>query len=295
MKRNMFMKLMMLLFGTAVMMHLACINMPKKLDNVGLQLWSVRQAMQEDFKGTLIQIAEAGYDQVEFAGYYNHSPEEIKALLDSLGLTAPAAHVGYNLLSGENLQKTIEAAKIIGHEYLIMPSLPPVRPPQPRPPQGERRRRERKPLSTEEVKKIAAIFNEVGQACHDAGLKFAYHNHMHEFVTIDSADFMYDILLNETDPALVDFELDIGWAVAAGVDPLAYFEKYPGRFKLFHVKDMDEENQSVVVGKGTIDFVSIFAQSELAGAKYYVVEYEGREDPIASVAESVSFLKTLTF
>lgn len=283
------------IFGIFLMMNLDCISLPEKLDKVGLQLYSVRQAMQDDFRGTLIKVAEAGYDQVEFAGYYGHNPEEIKALLDSLGLTSPANHTGYQLLVEENIDQTIEAAKTIGHEYLVMPSLPRIRPPEPVP-QGERRRREQKPYTLEEVMQIAATFNKIGQACHDAGLKFAFHNHRNEFAEIDSSGvLMYDILLQETDPALVDFELDIGWAVAAGADPAAYFQKYPGRFKLFHVKDMNEENQSVVIGKGKIDFASIFAQSELAGVKYYIVEYEGSEDPVASVTECVKVLKAMTY
>ena len=132
--------------------------------------------------------------------------------------------------------------------------------------------------------------------CKDAGFKFAFHNHKHEFVEVDSSGvLMYDMLLQETDPELVDFEMDIGWAVAAGADPLIYFKKYPGRFKLFHVKDMDDDNHSVVVGKGKIDFTSIFAQSKLAGVKYYIVEYEGREDPVSSVAQCVAYLKKMSF
>ena len=106
---------------------------------------------------------------------------------------------------------------------------------------------------------------------------------------------MYDILLRESDPAVVDFELDLGWAVAAGADPLALFDKYPGRFKLLHVKDMNAEGQSVVVGQGTVDFAGIFAQSEKAGALFYIVEYEGREEPMESVRASAAYLKNMTY
>jgi sugar phosphate isomerase/epimerase len=280
-----------------------------KLANVGLQLYSVRGQMQEDFSGTLKKVAEAGYDQVEFAGYYDHSPAEIKALLDQLGLTSPACHTGYNTLKEDQLQQTIEAAKTIGHEYLIMPVLPFDRPPRPRPqptsdststPGGQaqadqRPRREPPAFTLDQVKNFCDIFNRVGENCKQAGLRFAYHNHSMEFQQVEESGFMYDLLLQQTDPDLVDFEIDLGWAVAAGADPLAYFEKYPGRFKLFHVKDMNEENRSVAVGQGKIDFAKIFAQSEKAGVKYYIVEYEGREDPIASVAASVKYLKNMTF
>lgn len=293
MRRSFFVYSLTLLLVCVLMMQPGCVTAPQKLDQIGLQLWSVRHAMQEDFKGTLIRAADAGYDQIEFAGYYGQDPQKIRILLDSLGLTAPANHTGYDLLTGENLERTIEAARIIGHEYLVMPSLPPVRLPEPR----EAGQRWKRPDYTiEEVRQIADIFNELGRTCREAGLKFAYHNHSFEFDPIDSTGpVMYDVLLQETDPALVDFELDIGWAAAAGADPLAYFEKYPGRFKLFHVKDMDEDNHSVVIGEGTIDFARIFDHAGLAGAMYYIVEYEGRKDPISSVAESASYLKDLRF
>ena len=147
----------------------------------------------------------------------------------------------------------------------------------------------------DDVKTMVDIFNHIGESCKKAGLRFAYHNHSMEFQKVDDGELMYDLLLQKTDPELVDFEIDLGWAVVGGGDPVAYFEKYPGRFKLFHVKDMNEENRSVVVGQGKIDFASIFAQSKKAGVKYYIVEYEGQEDPVASVAASVAYLKKMTF
>jgi sugar phosphate isomerase/epimerase len=280
-----------------------------KLEKVGLQLYSVRGQMGEDFTGTLTRVAEAGYDQVEFAGYYDHSPAEIKALLDQLGITAPACHSGYDTLKDDRLEQTIEAAKTIGHKYLIMP-VPPIqgtpRPkPQPvsdstantgeQPAQPQRRQWEPPSYSLDQVKNMADIFNQIGKSCKKADLRFAYHNHSMEFQEIEGSGIMYDLLLERTDPDLVDFEIDLGWAVAAGADPVAYFEKYPGRFKLFHVKDMNAENRSVVVGQGKIDFASIFAQSGKAGVKYYIVEYEGREDPMGSVAASVTYLKNMTY
>lgn len=276
----------------------------RKLDKVGLQLYSVRNQMQEDFTGTMKKVAEAGYDQVEFAGYYDHSPADIKKLLDDLGMTAPACHSGYDLLKDDQIGKTIEAAKIIGHKYLIMP-VPPVQG-TPRPQsqddssnaqsgQARRRRREPPTYSMDQVNTMADIFNHIGESCKKAGLGFAYHNHFMEFQKINDGELMYDLLLQKTDPNLVDFEMDLGWTIVGGGDPVAYFNKYPGRFKFFHVKDMNEDNQSVVVGQGKIDFAAIFDQSKKAGVKYYIVEYEGREDPVASVAASVAYLKKMTF
>ena len=283
------------LLGLFLVTVLACVSSPRKLDKVGLQLWSVKNEMQDDFEGTLAAVAKAGYDQVEFAGYYDRDPVQIKALLDSLGLTAPAAHVGYNLLTGDNLQKTIADAKVLGHEYLILPSLPRLNPPPPLKP-GEKPHWEKpKPPTMEEVHQYVGILNDLGKACHDAGFKFAFHNHVGEFALVDSSEVMYDILLKETNPELVQFEMDLGWAVVAGADPVAYLEKYPGRFPYLHVKDMNAENHSVVVGQGEIDFAPIFAVADKNGTTHYIVEYEGREDPLASVAASVKYLKAMTF
>lgn len=285
------------LSATPFLSH-ACSSNPKKLDKIGLQLYSVRRQMSEDFEGTITKVAEAGYDQVEFAGYYDREPKEIKALLDKLGLVAPAAHTGYRLLS-ENLEETIEAAKIIGHEYLILPSLPRVRSAQRQPrPAGEQRRQRRQPpvYTLDKTREFVDIFNRIGESCQKADLSFAFHNHQVEFQKIEgTGEVMYDIFLKETDPSLVDFQMDLGWVAVADVDPLTYFKKYPGRFKLFHVKDMNEENQSVVLGKGNLDFAAIFAKSKEAGVKYYIVEYEGEEDPIGSVAASLEYIKNITF
>ncbi len=294
--------------ATPTLPGIGCSPAPGKLKKVGLQLYSVRGLMRDDFEGTLARVAEAGYDEVEFAGYYERTPREIKALLEKFGLTSPANHNSYDTLKEENLAKTIEAANIIGHKYLILPSLPrpqsrekPVppggQPPQGRQrlPEGQRQRPQEPAFTADQVKEIADIFNKIGESCHKAGLGFAYHNHRFEFQRVEDGDVMYDMMLKLTDPALVDYEIDLGWAVAAGADPLAYFQKYPGRFTLFHVKDMNEENVSVAVGKGKIDFPKIFARSELAGAKYYIVEYEGREEPMSSCADSVKYLKSITF
>ena len=293
MKQKTVFKVSALLLGLALIAVLGCVSSPKKVDKVGLQLWSVRGEMQNDFEGTLAAIANAGYDQVEFAGYYDRDPVQIKGLLDSLGLTAPAAHVGYDLLTGDNLGKTIADAKALGHEYLILPSLPRLKPPPPLKP-GEKPHWEKpKPPTMEEVHKYVEILDDLGKACHNAGLKFAFHNHVGEFALVDSNEVMYDILLKETDPEFVQFEMDLGWAIVAGADPISYLKKYPGRFPYLHVKDMNEENHSVVVGQGKINFASILAVASKNGTTHYIVEYEGREDPMASVAASVKYLKTM--
>jgi sugar phosphate isomerase/epimerase len=274
---------------------------PNKLDKIGIQLYSVRDLMRDDFEGTITKVAEIGYDQVEFAGYYDRDPKDIRDLLDKLGLTSPASHLGYNLLQDDTLKQTIETAKILGNKYLILPSLPRERSGQQRPrPQGQQRPQEGQPrqrppqptFTADKVKEFIDIFNHIGESCKNSGLKFAFHNHQTEFQEIEGHGIMFDMLLKGTEPDLVDYEIDLGWAVAAGADPLAYLEKYPGRFKLFHVKEVD---RTTLIGEGKIDFATIFSKSKQAGVLYYIVEFEGREKHIESISKSLNYLKNLTF
>jgi len=305
-----------LVLSSTPLFNLACSTGPKKLSKIGVQTYSVRSLMSQDFEGTLAQIAEIGYDQLEFNDYYGKTAQEVRSIIDGLGLTSPSNHAG-GLNSEEGLARAIEAAKIIGHEYLIMASLPrPASSAQQQPPsgaqqppaagtpqggqtaqrqqpaEGQQTQRQAPTYTVDDVKMITDTFNRIGEACQKAGLGFAYHNHQSEFVQVEGGGMMFDMMLEGTDPNLVNFEMDLGWAVAAGADPLAYFEKYPGRFKLFHVKEADG---AVPVGQGGLDFASIFAQSKLAGAKYYIVEFEGREEQIAGITAGVQYLRNLTF
>jgi sugar phosphate isomerase/epimerase len=248
----------------------------RSLDRIGVQLYTVRSLMEKDFAGTLKAVAEVGFEEVEFAGYFDHRPEEVKAILDRLGLTAPASHVSIDSLRGD-LAGTIEQAQAVGHDYLICPWLAP-----------EER------VSIESYKTVAGDFNEVGKACRDAGLRFGYHNHDFEFETIDG-QLPFDVLLDETDPELVEFELDLFWITKGGEDPFRYFDRYPGRFTLCHVKDMTENEQMVDVGAGRIDFKAIFGRAEQAGLEHFFVEHDEPEDPLASIKASHDYLEALRF
>jgi len=247
----------------------------KSLDRVGLQLYTVRYLMESDFVGTLEAVANAGYDDVEFAGYFDHEPEKVRALLDRLGLGAPATHVSLDALR-QDLAGTIAHAKAVGHRYLICPWL------------AEEER------SIEGYRKLATFLNETGTACRDAQLRIGWHNHDFEFETIDDT-IPFDVLLDETDPELVEFEIDLFWILAAGSDPFDYFDRYPGRFSLCHVKDMTADGTMVDVGAGEIDFAEIFAQSEKAGLEHFIVEHDEPTDPIASITASHEYLANLTF
>ena len=248
----------------------------RRLDRIGLQLYTVRSLLQEDFPGTLKAVADAGYDEVEFAGYFDRPPEEVRALLERVGLDAPAAHVPLDALQ-RDLAGTIEAARTVGHRYLVCPWLSP-----------EDR------VSIERYQELATLWNEVGAACREAGLRFGYHNHDFEFAAIGGR-LPFDVLLAETDPELVDFELDLFWITKGGQDPLRYFARHPGRFTLCHVKDMAADGSMVDVGKGGIDFAAIFARAEQAGLKHFFVEHDQPPDPLASIAASHDHLAALRF
>jgi sugar phosphate isomerase/epimerase len=248
----------------------------RSLKQIGLQLYTVRELMKKDFAGTLEKVAQIGYKEVEFAGYFDRKPEEVRALLDRLGLQAPATHSSIETLRYKP-DPTIQTAKIIGHQYLVCPSLPPA----------ERN-------SIEKYKAVAASLNQIGAVCQKAGLQLAYHNHEYEFTIIDGK-IPYDILLAETDPKLVQMEIDLFWIKKGGQDALAYFEKYPGRFLLCHVKDMDKDQKMVDVGKGKTDFGKIFAKAQQAGLKHFFVENDEPQDTLQSITVSYQHLKNLKF
>ena len=247
----------------------------RSLDRIGVQLYSVRYLMEQDFAGTLQAVADAGYDEVEFAGYFDHRPAEVRALLEQVGLGAPASHVSIDALRTD-LAGAIATAAAVGHRYLVCPWIA----------------EEERTLAG--YQGIAALFNEVGGACRDAGMRFGYHNHAFEFETVAGRVPM-ELLIEETDPELVDIELDLFWIGKGGEDPLQYFERYPGRFSLCHVKDMSADGEMVDVGSGQIDFAAIFARSEQAGLKHFFVEHDGPADPLASIAASHDHLRALQF
>jgi sugar phosphate isomerase/epimerase len=255
-----------------------CATAPTRLDRIGVQLYTVRRGMAEDFDGTLSRIATIGYREVEFAGYFDREPATVRAVLDAAGLAAPSAHVGYETLQ-EGWAQTIETATTVGHSYLVCPSLP-----------GSVRE------SLDGYREAAAVFNRAGEQARAAGIQFGFHNHAVEFEPLDG-QVPYDLLLAETDPQLVTYQLDLFWAARAGGDPLEYFAAHPGRFSSVHVKDMDgtPERRMVDVGAGVMDFAAMFAQRERAGIRHFFVEHDNPTDAFASVRASYEHLAQLTF
>jgi sugar phosphate isomerase/epimerase len=248
----------------------------RKIEKVGVQLYTVRDQMKADFAGTIEKVAKIGYREVEFAGYFDNPPKEVKSLLDKNGLTAPSAHIDYEHITTK-LPEVIEAAKVVGHQYIVCPWMP-----------------EELRGDADGWKRVAQSLNKAGVDIKKAGMQLAYHNHNFEFKDFNGK-LGYDILLAEADPNLVKMEMDLYWTTKASADPLKYFAKHPGRFPLVHVKDMDKSGDFAEVGSGTIDWKPIFAKSQQAGIKHYFVEQDQSKDPFASIKASYDYLHNLRF
>ncbi|HEU5482812.1 MAG TPA: TIM barrel protein [Sphingomicrobium sp.] len=240
---------------------------------LGLQLYTVRDLMAEDVAATLALVAAVGYREVEFAGYFDHSPEEVRRLLADAGLAAPSAHVGYEQFA-ESVDAVIEHASAVGHEFVVVPAMP------------EHQRR-----TTDDYRRHAENFDRWAEACAAAGLKFGYHNHTFEFEETEG-EIPYDLLLAETDPARVLMELDLAWARGGNADALAYFEAWPGRFPLCHIKDYGD-GEDVDIDKGDVNFERIFQAASTAGLKHGFVERDNAADPRASIRANFEAISPL--
>ena len=236
----------------------------------GLQLYTVRRLMQDDVPSTLALVADVGYRHLEFAGYFGYPASELRLMLDDLNLAAPGVHVSPQDMT-ENLEAVVESALIMGHRYPVVYAIDP-----------------QSRATLDDYYRAAEQFNDWGEACDRAGLRFAYHNHAFEFESIDG-QVPYDVLLDETDPALVDFELDLYWIRAGGRSELEYFERYPGRFTLWHVKDMDTEGEMADVGDGVIDFAALLDRDD-TGVRYAFVERDDSPDPESTIRRSYAAL-----
>jgi sugar phosphate isomerase/epimerase len=238
----------------------------------GLQLYTLRDMMEKSVADTLKLVAGVGYGDVEFAGYFGHSAADIRKLLDANGLAAPSVHVPLEVLRSA-LPQVIKDAKAIGHHYIVLPWL------------SEEQRGD----SVDNYKKLAVELNGFAKPIKDAGLQLAYHNHDFELTQVKGG-LPYDVLLGETDPDLVKMELDLFWAVKAGVDPLKLFAANPGRFPLVHVKDMAKDGAMVDVGTGTIDFKAIFAKAEQAGIRHQFIEHDNSSNRITTIRQGYQAL-----
>lgn len=250
----------------------------ERFERVGIQLYTVRDLLARDFDGTLAQIAAIGYRDLEFAGYSGRQPEAVRAALERHRLRGPSVHVPLDQMR-RSWAATVDAAHTIDHDFLIVPWL------------DEKERR-----TIADYERLADELNRLGDAARKADLRLGYHNHDFEFTPI-GGQIPYDVLLDKTDPEDVAFEMDLYWITKAGHDPLAYFDRYPGRFPLVHVKDSagGPEHRQTAVGGGSIDFKRIFARRKQAGIEHAFVEQDNPGDAIAAVKASYGYLSRLTF
>src|SRR5215472_16508757 len=266
------------------------------INPIGLQLYTVRAAMGGDLESAIAKVAATGYKEVEFAGYFDHSPKDIRATLDQHGLASPSCHVTYHFVE-KHWGETLEAAKVVGHKYIICPWI------------DEKQRAE-----AHGWKRAAELFNKAGEESKKAGIQFGYHNHSFEFQPAETlgGKLPYDFLLAETDPKFVAMEMDLCWITVAGKDPAAYFDQHPGRFPLVHVKDYVNDPHSTSsydgatgsvkfaghladVGQGTINWKGIFEKSGKAGIKHYFVENDDPKSAFDDIKISYNYLHDLRF
>jgi len=278
--------------GTAVlaMRRTAAASIPR----LGAQLYTVRTQLEKDFEGTLAKVAAIGFTEVEFAGYFKQTPEQVRDALKRHRLRAPSALIDYASLTGDKWARVIEGARTIGHSYLVNAWV------------DESIRKQ-----PDAWKRIAETYNLAGEASKRAGLQFAYHNHNFEFAPLEepAGKLPYDILLESCDPALVKMELDLCWISSAGKDPLEYFRRYPGRFPIVHIKGLKAvpaagaaapidrvlPDITDVGHDDVIDWKRIFAQSRAAGIEHYFVEHDVPKEPFDSLKASHDYLTRLRF
>lgn len=249
---------------------------------IGVQAYSVRDALKEDFQGTLGKLAEIGYKHIEAYGMgidglflEKVSPADYRKIVNDLGMELISTHCRY--FTPDEAQVFLDTSLAAGLKYTIIPSLP-----------------DELKESVDTYKQVAANLNEVGALFNQAGIRFGYHNHAFEFEEKDGR-MPLEILLSETDPELVTFEADLFWVAKGGVDPLELINSYPGRFELYHVKDADLDMEQTTIGTGTIDFEALLSARETAGLKYYFVEDERTDDPFGNLKKSLQYLNASDF
>ena len=253
---------------------------------LGLQLWSLRAQLTASLPSGMAEVKALGFTDIETAGTYNHTAKELKALADANGLKVIGAHIPYERFQ-KDLDGVIAEAKTLGATYVIVAWVPHAT-----------------AFDVPQARAAIANFNAWGAKLKAAGLGFGFHTHGYEFSPLPDGRSAFDVMMNETDPSLVFCEMDVFWVVQAGIDPVKLLEKYPGRFKAFHIKDMRKgaptglyqghapASDNVIVGQGVMDWPGIVAAGTKAGVKYYFIEDE-TADPVGNIPPSIEFLKTV--
>jgi len=290
-----------------------------KLERIGVGLFTIPKLLDQDFAGTMKLLAEIGYKEVEFfgpypfsapeahtgwqpiadalgmkqTGYYGLTPQEARAVLDRYNLASPSMHSDLQTLR-QRMPQLAEAAHILGQRYVVLPAIPETERP-----------------TLDDYKRIAAEFNQIGASAVKEGIRFAYHNHGYGLREL-AGQIPFQLILAQTDPALVDMQLDIYWNTAGGGDPVAYLRDYPGRFRLMHIKDMlqrfpvpeDMNNPSAWMGlfqqisdagNGVLDLPTIIAQGLQSGVQHFLVERDLAANPEQTLRNSYQYLAGLRF
>jgi sugar phosphate isomerase/epimerase len=253
---------------------------------IGLQLYTLRNEVSKDLKSTIARIAQVGYKNVETFGYSNGkffglSTTDFAAIFAQNNLSTPSGH--YNLpdyLSKgdmDDLKRTVEDSKAMKHDFFVVPYLP-----------------DNLRTSLDDYKRLADRLNKASEVVKNAGMRLAYHNHNFEFKDWGDGKTGFDILLTQTDHQMVNFEMDMFWVSKAGVDPIKLIQANPGRFKMWHIKDMDStpDKSFTEVGTGVINYKEIFKYSKLSGMEHFFVEQDQiKIDPYVSIAKSLEYIK----
>jgi sugar phosphate isomerase/epimerase len=255
-------------------------------NTLGLQLWSLRAQLTASLPAGMADVKGLGFTEVESAGTYNHSAKELRDLADANGLKIVGAHIPYERLQAD-LPGAIAEAKTLGAKYVIVAWVP-----------------HKTAFDVDQARAAVANFNAWGAAFKAEGLGFGFHTHGYEFRPLADGTSAFDVMMNETKPDLVFCEMDVFWVVNAGLDPVKLLQKYPGRFKAFHIKDMRKgaptglyeghapASDNVVVGAGNMDWPAIVAQGRKSGVEYYFIEDE-TSDPMGNIPPSITYLSAL--
>lgn len=247
---------------------------------IGIQMYTLRDRAEKDFLGTLAKVADMGYRAVEFAGYFGVPAGELRRTLNSLGLTAPSAHVGLDFSSLEQMERAlsreIEYAVELGLQYIITPSAPlPENP------------------TMEDVTALIPFLEKASAMVRGAGLQYGYHNHDYEFQQVDGKAVI-DIWLERIPAEQMIAEFDLGWVHRGGARPIDYVSRYAGRVPLVHIKDFGANNEETDLGKGQVDFGSVFKAAEESGILYYIVEQEAyAESSLTSAKLALDYFRRL--
>lgn len=239
----------------------------------GLQLYTLRDAMAESVETTLERVAAIGYREVEFAGYFGRSPEEVRRVLDATGLSAPSAHLGVEAF--EDWPATLDAARVMGHDWLVVASLPP-----------EMRG------SLDGWRRAAERLEAAGEEARARGIGLAFHNHAGAARPVDGV-VPLDLLLRRTSPEHVSVQVDVYWLLEGGTDPVAFLERWPGRVPSLHVKDRTADGGMADAGAGGVDWTAVLAAGAEAGVAHHFVEHDRPADPFASAEASYRYLDQL--